>query len=80
MPVELWLETLERLGRCLEAGDLVTLRTIEAPLGSLAAYYGYLADMARGYVKDPAQREEQLRIVRGWQEEAAQLQALLKPR
>jgi hypothetical protein len=40
-------------------------------------FYEHLHKMAEGYLKDPAQREEQLPIVRGWQEEANRLQALL---
>jgi hypothetical protein len=35
-------------------------------------------EMAKGYVKHPTQREERLGIVRGWQEGAAQLGALLR--
>lgn len=77
MPVEQWLEALEKLGRCAEERDLVALGTVHAPLGALAGFYEHLHKMAEGYLKDPAQREEQLPIVRGWQEETNRLQALL---
>ncbi|MGW8251774.1 MAG: SDR family oxidoreductase [Anaerolineales bacterium] len=75
MPVERWLEALERLERSLAAQDLGA--DIHAPFGRLAGYYGYLHDMASGYVKDPHQREEQLGIVRGWKLDVEQLDTLL---
>ncbi len=36
------------------------------PLEKLAAYYAHLADLARGYEKDGAKLEENLRQVYGW--------------
>ncbi len=77
MTVEQWLDRLARLERCLEAQDNLTLATINAPLDSLAAYYGFLHKAGEGYLKDPAEREEQLAIVHGWQEEVEQLHKLL---
>jgi len=77
MPVEQWLDRLKRLEQCLEAQDNLALGTINAPLDSLAVYYGFLYQAAEGYLKNPAEREEQLAIVRGWQEEAERLQDLL---
>jgi len=77
MPVEQWLETLERLERYLEAGDLAALARLRAPLERLARYYGHYQELARGYVKDPQALEEQLRIVRGYQEAAERLAALV---
>jgi NAD(P)-dependent dehydrogenase (short-subunit alcohol dehydrogenase family) len=77
MPVEQWLEALEKLERCIEEQDFVALAAVYAPLGALAGFYEHLHKMAEGYLKDPAQREEQLPIVRGWQEEANRLQTLL---
>jgi NAD(P)-dependent dehydrogenase (short-subunit alcohol dehydrogenase family) len=77
MPVEQWLETLEKLERHAEAQDLAALTEVDASLGALARYYGHLYEMAKGYVKDPVQLEEQLRIVRGWQEDVKRLGALL---
>ena len=53
-----------------DAAGAVSLR---APFDGLAGYYAHLYDMAKGYVKDLAQREEQLRIVAGWQHDAVQL-------
>jgi NAD(P)-dependent dehydrogenase (short-subunit alcohol dehydrogenase family) len=77
MTVERWLDMLERLERCLGAQDSLALGTINAPLDSLAAYYGFLFKAGEGYLKDPVEREEQLAIVRGWQEEVERLDALL---
>jgi NAD(P)-dependent dehydrogenase (short-subunit alcohol dehydrogenase family) len=79
MSVEQWLETLERLKAGLEAQDLATVISMHVPCGSLADYYGYLLDMAAGYIKDPLQREEQLAVVRGWQQDVEQLDAMLNP-
>jgi len=78
MTVEQWLEKLERLECCLEEQDLTALTTVHIPYSALAGYYAYLYEAAKGYVKDPVQREEQLGIVRGWQEEAEQLKELLE--
>lgn len=77
MPVEQWLEALEKLERHAEEQDPVALAAVQTPLGALAGFYEHLYKLAQGYLKDPVQREEQLRIVRGWQEDAECLQALL---
>jgi hypothetical protein len=62
----------------LEQQDSTALGMINAPLGRLADYYGHLYELAQGYLKDPLQREEQLGIVRSWQEDVEQLHSLLK--
>jgi len=77
MPAEQWLETLEQLEHRLEAGDLAAVARLRAPLERLACYYEHYQELARGYVKDPQVLEEQLRIVRGYQEEAERLAALV---
>ncbi len=43
----------------------------------LAAYYDHLGELARGYVKDAAQREAQLRLIAGWKAEAEHLAAAI---
>ncbi len=78
LPVDEWLRVLEQLEEVLEQQDSTALATINAPLDRLAAYYGHLYEMAKGYVKDPVQREEQLRIVKSWQVEVEQLHSLLR--
>jgi len=77
MTVEQWLVVLEQLASCLEAQDAATLTRIHPPLSKLANYYLYLYDMAKGYIKDPVQREEYLAIVLGWVRDVEQLDAIL---
>ena len=77
MTVQQWLETLDRLEYCLEQGDLGAVAMLRAPLEVLACYYEHLQELAAGYEKDPAKLEEQLTTVRGWQESAEHLGALL---
>jgi len=48
-----------------------------APFEALAHYYTQLGEAAKGYVKDPVQREEQLRIVSAWQDACLQLRQQL---
>lgn len=61
MPVERMLEELER-------------GTVQRPsLEKLSAFYGHMGELAAGYVKDPAEREEQARIVAGWKSEVEAL-------
>jgi NAD(P)-dependent dehydrogenase (short-subunit alcohol dehydrogenase family) len=78
MPEERWLEALETLERCAEARDAGALAAVHAPLSALARFYEHLYGLADGYLKDPAQREEQLQIVRGWQEDAERLKMLME--
>lgn len=80
MPVEGWLETLARLERAAAAQDAAGVSTVGAPLDALAGYYAYLGEMAKGYAKDAAAREEQVAIVRGWQEEIEALAGVLEGR
>ena len=73
MPVEKWIEALKRLEQALESRDAVSLSAIQTPLNLLAGFYANLYEMAKGYIKDPGQREEQLRIVQGWHEDVERL-------
>ena len=77
MPVDEWLRLLEQLEDALSRRDTSALAATQVPLERLADYYHHLYEMAKGYVKDPAEREEQLNIVKGWQEEVEQLDTLL---
>jgi len=77
-PVEKWLEQLASLEKAARAGDSAGVLGLRSQPEALARYYGQLANMAKGYVKDPAQREEQLRIVYGWQAECQALADLIK--
>jgi NAD(P)-dependent dehydrogenase (short-subunit alcohol dehydrogenase family) len=77
LPVDEWLCLLKRLETALLAGDPTAWTTINPPLDRLASYYGHLYEMAKGYVKDPVQRDEQLRIVRDWRMEVDKLDSVL---
>jgi hypothetical protein len=68
MPVEEWLETLRQLDENLQRG-LVS----HPPLEKLAAYYQHLADLAKGYEKNPVKLEENLRQVYRWRDEVNSL-------
>jgi hypothetical protein len=73
MPVERWLETLGQLEERLSAGSLDGVRDQRSALERLAAFYGHLGELARGYVKDPRQRDEQLELTAGWKADVERL-------
>jgi NAD(P)-dependent dehydrogenase (short-subunit alcohol dehydrogenase family) len=74
MSAEEWLAALEQLGRSLQGqGELVV-----PELARLASYYNHLAELAKGYEKDAAKLEENLRHVYGWRDEVTELVAALK--
>jgi hypothetical protein len=72
MPVEEWLEALRQLEEGVKRGAISPL-----PLEKLAGYYEHLAELAKGYEKDPAKLEENLRHVYRWRDEVNQLAKLL---
>ncbi len=69
MPAEEWLEKLGQLERELETGGNV--RHLE--LEKLAGYYDHMAELAKGYEKNAAKLEENLRYVYGWRDEVKAL-------
>lgn len=71
MPVEEWLSSLERLEESLRGDGVI----IPLPLEKLAGYYEHLAELAKGYEKDAARLDENLRHVYGWRDE---VKALMK--
>ena len=73
MPVEEWLSNLERLQESLRGNGTVT----SLPLEKLAGYYEHLAELAKGYEKDAAKLEENLRHVYGWRDEVQALVNIL---
>jgi len=73
MPVEEWLTSLERLKDELAGTGTIT----RMPLERLAGYYEHLADLAKGYEKDRAKLEENLRHVYGWRDEVQELEKSL---
>jgi NAD(P)-dependent dehydrogenase (short-subunit alcohol dehydrogenase family) len=72
MPVEEWLSTLDRLEESLRSDGAV----MHPPLEKLAAYYNHLAELAKGYEKDRAKLEENLKYVYGWRDEVIELENL----
>jgi len=73
MPVEEWLSALERLEENLHGEGAIT----PPPLEKLADYYEHLADLAKGYEKDTAKLEENLRHVYRWRDEVKELEKIL---
>jgi NAD(P)-dependent dehydrogenase (short-subunit alcohol dehydrogenase family) len=72
MPVEEWLQTLRQLQEDLQRGVLSN-----PPLERLAGYYDHLAELAKGYEKDPARLEESLQHVYRWRDEVIELSRLI---
>ena len=72
MPVEEWLETLRQLEENLQRGV-----GSDPPLGKLAEYYNHLAELAKGYERDPAKLEENLKHVYRWRDEVNELATLI---
>lgn len=73
MPVDEWLETLAGLEQCLDENGPVE----PPPLSKLAGYYKHLADLAKGYEKDPIKLEENLHHVYGWKDDVEKLEKAL---
>jgi NAD(P)-dependent dehydrogenase (short-subunit alcohol dehydrogenase family) len=73
MPVEDWLSALADLEDCLGGPGPVS----PPPLGKLAGYYEHLAELAKGFEKDPAKLKDSLLHVYGWKEEVDRLEQLL---
>jgi hypothetical protein len=74
MPVEEWLMTLEHLKESLCSEGAVN----RPPLEKLAGYYEHLAELAKGYEKNAAKLEENLRHVYGWRDEVKELEKVLQ--
>jgi hypothetical protein len=81
MPVDSWIQALQRLsGRLSDIAEGTAL-TDAPPLLILAAYYAHNGDLARGYLKDPAVRDVQLALIGNWQANGEELHAeLMAPR
>jgi hypothetical protein len=73
MPVEEWLSCLERLQESLRGEGAI----LSLPLDKLSGYYEHLAELAKGYEKDAAKLEENLRHVYGWWDEVTRLKDAL---
>ncbi len=74
MPVEEWLTALDGLEESLQGQAAFS----PPPLDKLAGYYDHMAEMAKGYEKDPSRLEETLRYVFSWKAEVERLEKLLE--
>jgi len=73
-----WLGALEEL-ECWLLADVPAYESIiHLPLEKLAEYYDHLADLAKGYEKDPVKLEENLRYVHRWRDDVDDLIRLLR--
>jgi hypothetical protein len=77
MPVEQWLKALTGLETALEDEDWDAIDEQEIPLDTLAQYYTHLMELARGYEKDPAKLDVQMRTMQSWIHDVNSLAALL---
>jgi len=73
MPVEEWLNALTTLEKDLAGGEI----SFVPPIEKLADYYDHLADLAKGYEKEPAKLEANLVSVYGWRDEVLELAKVL---
>jgi NAD(P)-dependent dehydrogenase (short-subunit alcohol dehydrogenase family) len=75
MPVEEWLSSLERMHESLRGDSAIPPLSLD----KLAGYYDHLAELAKGYEKDAAKLEENLRYVYGWRDEVNALVKSIRP-
>lgn len=73
MSAEAWLDALAHLEADLQRGAGIS----RPPLEKLAGYYEHLAELAKGYEKNAAKLQENLRHVYGWRDEVVALRELL---
>ena len=73
MSVEEWLDALARLEIGLQGNGEISL----PPLAKLAGYYDHMAELAKGYEKNAAKLQENLKHVYGWRDEVMQLEKLV---
>jgi NAD(P)-dependent dehydrogenase (short-subunit alcohol dehydrogenase family) len=73
MSVEEWLDVLTRLESHLRDES----EFARPPLAKLAGYYQHLAELAKGYEKNAAKLQENLRAVYAWRDEVVELEKLL---
>jgi hypothetical protein len=76
MPAEEWLDALAQLESSLQPAN-ANAQIPDLPLDRLAGYYNHLAELAKGYEKNAAKLEENLRHVYGWKDEVDQLMKAL---
>jgi NAD(P)-dependent dehydrogenase (short-subunit alcohol dehydrogenase family) len=73
MSGEEWLDALSTLLKGLSSDEKIVV----LPLEKLAGYYDHLAELAKGYEKNPVKLEENLRYVYNWRDEVIELERLM---
>jgi NAD(P)-dependent dehydrogenase (short-subunit alcohol dehydrogenase family) len=73
VPVERCVEMLMELERNATSGNPVVAGRDASTFKRLAGFYAHLGELAAGYVKDPAQRQEQVAITAVWVAEVESL-------
>jgi NAD(P)-dependent dehydrogenase (short-subunit alcohol dehydrogenase family) len=73
MPVERCLGALTLMEQRLNAGDPTIVDADRLLLDKLGDFYTHLGELAQGYVKDPQQREEQLKTIGAWRSDVESL-------
>lgn len=80
MPVEQWIDALKDLERRLNASqdpqDNAKVRC-SADLNNLVKYFKHMQDLLLGWEKDPKKLEEHMKILKGWEADAAELRDIL---
>jgi len=74
IPVDEWLSALDQLERSLKGEHVVE----PLPLEKLSGYYMHLAELAKGFEKDPIKLEDSLKHVYAWRDEVDQLDKLIR--
>lgn len=77
MPVEQWIEALKDLDRKLNASDGKAKVRCSSDLNNLVKYFKHTQDLLAGWEKDPEKLEEHMKILKGWEAEAAELRDIL---
>jgi NAD(P)-dependent dehydrogenase (short-subunit alcohol dehydrogenase family) len=78
MNSEQWLQSITRLEEKACEQDSNAVAALNLPLEKLVKYYAGLYDRGKSFIKDPVEREKQLRIVKNWQDEVERLISSLK--
>lgn len=78
MTVDQMQAHLKDLHQNLETGDQHGLTGMVDRVVGLKSFYSYLAEMAKGYTKDPKKLDEHVRIINGWVDDVQSLASEFK--
>lgn len=77
MPVEEWLNLLDRLADALQQRDPAAVAAVHTPVDVLAGYFVHLQEQYTGYEKNPQKLAQTLPILEGWERDARTLMSIL---